>query len=73
MTSWSYSEARAAAAEELAALSELRALQRRFELNQLEASDWPKLKELVGKYIDEAEAAGLEEVVLELPDRDPRR
>jgi hypothetical protein len=55
------------------ALVELRALLRRVELNQLEADDWPKVNALLAKYIDEAEEAGLEEVVIELPDREPRR
>ena len=59
--------------EQVAALSELHALLRRVELEQLEASDWPKVKELFAKYIEEAEAAGLEDVVLELPDREPGR
>ena len=57
------------------ALVELRALLRRVELNQLEASDQPKLDALVAKYIDEAEAAGQEEVLIELDDLvqlDPR-
>ena len=52
---------------------ELRALLRRVELNQLEGNDWPKLDALLAKAIDEAEAAGLEEVVIERPDRDPQR
>ena len=48
------------------ALVELRALLRRVELDELEASDWPKLDALLTKYIDEAEATGQEEVIIEL-------
>ena len=41
---------------------------RRVELNRLEAGDRPKLKGLVAKYIEEAEATGQEEVLIELDD-----
>ena len=58
--------------QQAAALNELRALRRRLELNQLDTSDWPKVRELLAREIEEAEAAGLEEVVIG-PDRDPQR
>lgn len=56
------------------ALVELRALLRRVELDEIDASDLPKLDALLAKYIDEAEAAGQEEVILELDPvcRDPQ-
>ena len=54
--------------QQLAALNELRALLRRVELNRLEASDGPKLKGLLAKYIEETEATGQEEVLIELDD-----
>jgi hypothetical protein len=54
------------------ALDEMRALLRRIELRQLEAGDWAKVNALLAKVIDEAEAAGQEEVLLEFVDRDPQ-
>jgi hypothetical protein len=50
-------------------LDELRALLRRVELGELEASDVPRVRALLEKYIDEAEAAG--EEFIELMLRDP--
>lgn len=54
------------------ALDELRALLRRIELRQLEASDWRKADALLAKFIDEAEATGQEQVIIELVRRDPQ-
>lgn len=47
-------------------LAELRALLERFKRGELEARDYPKLKALLSQAIDEAEAAGLDELVVEV-------
>jgi len=71
-------ESRAALEKELELvqreLRELRALQRRFRLSQLEAGDHAKLRALLTAAIEEAEAAGEDEVLIELNlvHRDPR-
>ncbi|NJN64564.1 MAG: hypothetical protein HC882_06550 [Acidobacteria bacterium] len=63
-------------AEQLATVSarleELRGLQRRMELRQLELSDVPKLEALLTQVIAELEAAGLDGIDLEvdLPDQE---
>lgn len=80
IVSKSRSGRRAAMLKELEVVSgelrELRALLERLDRNQLEARDCAKLKSLLSQTIDEAEAAGQEEVVIEvemdLAQRDPR-
>ncbi|NJO55833.1 MAG: hypothetical protein HC834_05165 [Rhodospirillales bacterium] len=59
-------------AVESARLEELRGLQRRMELRQLELSDVPKLEALLTQVIAEIEAAGLDGIDLEvdLPDQE---